>query len=108
VANHRDSRVLVVPLGKSTSEIGAHGHHEIPYKLGVYWYGLKGGQKLPPNYVGFRFDGRLQSIHHVETSKTFPVLGGISTGKDSLGPRRAAHPRACDLSREGRALRQVV
>lgn len=71
VANHRDSRVLVVPLGKSASEIGAHHYHEIPYKLGVYWYGMKGGQKLPPNYVGFRFDGKLQSIHHVDASQHF-------------------------------------
>ena len=71
VANHRDSRVLVVPLGKGVSEVGNHHYHEVPYKLGVYWYGLKGGQKLPPNYVAFRFDGRLQSIHHVDASQPF-------------------------------------
>jgi hypothetical protein len=87
VANHRDSRVLVVPLGKNTSEIGAHGHHEIPYELGVYWYGLKGGPKLPPNYVGFRFDGRLQSIHHVEASKTFVrFLEEYPQAKTDWGP----------------------
>lgn len=32
VANHRDSRVLVVPLGQSVSEIGER-FHEIPHKL---------------------------------------------------------------------------
>jgi hypothetical protein len=74
VANHRDSRVMVVALGKSMSEIGIH-HHEIPYKRGVYWYGLKSG--LPPNYVAFRFDGRLQSIHHVERSQVFTRISDV-------------------------------
>jgi hypothetical protein len=83
VASHRDSRVFVVPLGKDVSEIGIP-FHRIPYEEGIYWYGLNGGPKVPPNYVGFRFDGRLQSIHHVEESKVFERISEIypKTTKD--------------------------
>jgi hypothetical protein len=70
VGSHRDSRVYVVPLSKGLSEINVH-LHRIPYERNLYWYGLTGGPKMPPNYVGFRFDGKLQSIHHVEESTPF-------------------------------------
>jgi hypothetical protein len=79
VGSHRDSRVFVVPLGKGTSEIGVP-FHRIPYEEGIYWYGLTGGPKVPPNYVGFRFDGRLQSIHHVEESQVFGRMSEIYPG----------------------------
>jgi hypothetical protein len=76
VASHRDSRVYVVPLGKAVSEIGIP-FHRIPYQEGIYWYGLSGGPKVPPNYVAFRFDGQLQSIHHVEESLVFERMSDI-------------------------------
>jgi hypothetical protein len=66
----RDNRVYVVPLSKKMSEIGTP-FHRIPYERHVYWYGLRSGPKIPPTYVGFRFDGRLQSIHYVEKSQPF-------------------------------------
>lgn len=58
--------------------------------------GRGGWPKIPPNYMGFRYDGRLQSIHHVddytigtEMSEFFP--GVPPTGWDphyvlTLGP----------------------
>src|SRR5207244_2159624 len=49
VGSHRDSRVFVVPLGKGMSEIGVP-FHRIPYELGIYWYGLTRGPKVPLNY----------------------------------------------------------
>jgi hypothetical protein len=32
-------------------------------------YGVRGWPKEPPNYLGFRYNGRLQSIHHIESAK---------------------------------------
>jgi hypothetical protein len=32
-------------------------------------YGVRGWPKEPPNYIGFRYNGQLQSIHHVESAK---------------------------------------
>jgi hypothetical protein len=69
VGNHRDTRAYVVPLSTRVSEVGVP-YNRIPYELGVYWYGTD-GPKLPPNFVAFRFGGRLQSIHHVERSEHF-------------------------------------
>lgn len=30
-------------------------------------FGINGWPKEPPNYIGFRYEGRLQSIHHIES-----------------------------------------
>ena len=30
-------------------------------------FGIKGWPKEPPNYIGFRYGGRLQSIYHIES-----------------------------------------
>ncbi len=32
-----------------------------------HWYAQKGWPLEPPNYLAFRYDGKLQSIHHVES-----------------------------------------
>lgn len=53
-----------------------------PTALVVCW----GGWPLdPPNYLAFRYDSRLQTIHHVERWEVvddleplFPELGGVS------------------------------
>jgi hypothetical protein len=37
-------------------------------------FGRDGWPKQPPNYIGFRYDGRLQSIHHVKSSKVVDDL----------------------------------
>lgn len=34
--------------------------------------GGNGWPKLPPNYIGFRYDGKLQSIHHVDKYMVVP------------------------------------
>lgn len=38
--------------------------------------GLNGWPKEPPNYIAFRYDGKLQSIHHIETVE---VVTNMST-----------------------------
>jgi hypothetical protein len=32
-------------------------------------YGVRGWPKEPPNYIGFRYNGRLQTIHHIESAE---------------------------------------
>lgn len=67
--------------------------------------GRGGWPKIPPNYMGFRYDGRLQSIHHVDdyaiaTEMSQHLPGVPATGWDphyvlTLGPpiRPAAEVR---------------
>ncbi len=71
VQSHRDSRVHVVALGSGISELGIP-FNRVPYERGVYWYGDgRPWPKEPPVYFGFRFGGRLQSIHHVDQAQQF-------------------------------------
>lgn len=39
-------------------------------KRGIYFYpAIKGWPQEPPNYIAFRYQGKLQTIHHVDNSK---------------------------------------
>lgn len=61
----RSNMVYVVSVGPG----GSWGldYREVVVKDARYFYGTEGGGwPEPPNYVAFRYDGRLQSIHHVE------------------------------------------
>jgi hypothetical protein len=60
--------VYVVALGAGTPEWSGISWRDIVNVKHRYfhWY-AKGGWPLePPNYLAFRYDGKLQSIHHVE------------------------------------------
>jgi hypothetical protein len=60
--------VYVVALGAGTPEWSGISWRDIVNAKHRYfhWY-AKGGWPLePPNYLAFRYDGKLQSIHHVE------------------------------------------
>ena len=77
VQSHRDSRVLVVALSSNLCEIGIP-YNRVPYERDVYWYGGKSPwPKEPPKYFGFRFGGRLQSIHHVDDSRPFGAFRDV-------------------------------
>ena len=74
VQSHRDSRVLVVSLTSGVSEIGIP-YNRIPYERNCYWYPDRSPwPKEPPKYFGFRFGGRLQSIHHVDEAQPYAVF----------------------------------
>jgi hypothetical protein len=45
--------------------------------------GTGGWPKIPPNYMGFRSDGRLQAIHHVDDYMISGDIGEIFTGVPS-------------------------
>lgn len=64
--NSRSNLVYVVSLS-SGSEWGVSAR-DVVNKRRRYFYpvGGKGRWPDPPNYIAFRYDGRLQTIHHVE------------------------------------------
>lgn len=70
--------VYVVSLGASPMVGGrAHTWIDVVEKDGCYFHPIqKGWPTQPPNYIGFRYRGRLQSVHHVEK---FEVVRDLST-----------------------------
>lgn len=69
VADMRDTNsnsVLVVSL--NASRWGDHTFISLVENLGRYFFPANGKNwpKMPPNYIAFRYWGKLQSIHHVD------------------------------------------
>ncbi len=60
--------VFVVSLGHQRPEGWDYDFLEVVTKLGRYFFPADGKNwpKVPPNYIAFRYGGRLQSIHHVD------------------------------------------
>ncbi len=60
--------VYVVSLGSGKPERASVSWIDIVYKNNRYFHpvGGQGWPKEPPNYIAFRFAGKLQSIHHIE------------------------------------------
>jgi hypothetical protein len=61
--------VYVVSLGKKIEDTGM-SFRDVVVDHGTYFCPVGGGSggwpKEPPNYLGFRFDGKLQEVRHVE------------------------------------------
>lgn len=68
--------VYVVALGSGTKKGWGIPWIDIVEKKRRYFHrmGERGWPKEPPNYIGFRYHGRLQSIHHVEEYKVTTEL----------------------------------
>lgn len=65
-----DNSVYVVSLGlDAISEGSGYTWIDVVEKDGRYFHpmGGAGWPVQPPNYIGFRYHGRLQSIHHIES-----------------------------------------
>ena len=64
------NRVYVVTLGKGVADKSNVLWKDIVNKHSKYFHpigGKKGGWPIePPNYIAFRYDGKLQSIHHID------------------------------------------
>lgn len=64
--------VYVVSLGAGTPSGWKVSWKEIVEKHRAYFHVIgKTWPKVAPNYIAFRYGGRLQSIHHVEAFETF-------------------------------------
>lgn len=68
----RSNLVYVVSLGGDTPSGWSLGWRDIVRTRHRYFHPVQGGGwPDPPNYLGLRYDGRLQSIHHVDASEVF-------------------------------------
>ena len=62
------NEVYVVSLSNATFGGGPTTFIEVVEKFSRYFHPVGSGWPVsPPNYMGFRWDGRLQSIHHVDS-----------------------------------------
>jgi hypothetical protein len=87
--------VYVVSLGTGHPKRWELSWIDIVEKYRRYFYPF--GSKswpTPPNYIGFRYGGRLQSIHHIEKFEVVPdlrkVFSGAKRGED-WGPMYLFH-----------------
>lgn len=65
----RSNLVYVLSLG--AGGVWGLDFKEVVCKHHRYFYPAKGHWPPPPNYLAFRYDGRLQSIHHVDGTQIF-------------------------------------
>jgi len=73
-----DNSAFVVSLGiQSMVEGGKHTWIDVVEKDGSYFHPVGNGWPVqPPNYVAFRYYGKLQSVHHIDS---FEVIDDLST-----------------------------
>jgi len=96
--NQESNIVYCVVLARGTPSWSKISWKDVVNVKGRYFHpaGIKGWPKEPPNYMGFRYDGKLHSIHHVDSWKIVDELHQeipeIDPGKDvphyiyTLGP----------------------
>lgn len=60
----RSNMVYLVSVGPGSA--WGLGFREVVEKWQRYFYPVEGHWPSPPNYIAFRYDGKLQSIHHVD------------------------------------------
>lgn len=67
--NNESNMVYVVSLGSGEAVDSGLTWIDIVQKKGLYFHpmGGKGWPKEPPNYIAFRYYGKLQSIHHIDS-----------------------------------------
>ena len=72
-----DNNVFVVSLGRNPMNKGkTHTWIDVVEKDGCYFHPIDNGWPVqPPNYVGFRYRGRLQSVHHI---KSFEIVENLA------------------------------
>jgi hypothetical protein len=89
--------VYVVSLGSGTPDKWTISWQDIVNKHSKYFHpvgGSKGGWPAePPNYIAFRYNGKLQSIHHIDKYEVFtdPTLHFPSAPKGMWGPHYLYH-----------------
>lgn len=64
-----DNKVFVVSLGRQPMVKGKkHTWIDVVERDGCYFHPVGNGWPVqPPNYIGFRYNGKLQSVHHIDS-----------------------------------------
>jgi hypothetical protein len=89
--------VYVVSLGSGTPDKWTISWQDIVNKHSKYFHpvgGSKGGwPSEPPNYIAFRYNGKLQSIHHIDEYEVFtdPTIHFSSIPKGNWEPHYLYH-----------------
>jgi len=76
-----DNTVYVVSLGLDAMvEGGRHTWIDVVEKDGCYFHpmGVGGWPVQPPNYIGFRYHGKLQSVHHIDSYQVTEDLSALN------------------------------
>lgn len=78
--NLESNIVFVVAISSGTNRGWKISWIDIVEKLHRYFHaaGINGWPKEPPNYIGFRYKGILQSIHHIEGYEVVTDLHKVS------------------------------
>lgn len=64
--------VWVVSLGVGYASFSPLNFRQIVKEKKLYFHPIGGSyRKEPPNYIAFRFDGKLQAVHHVDSYEVF-------------------------------------
>lgn len=68
--------VYVVAIGNTMPKGWRISFIDVIEKRSLYFHrmGINGWPKEPPNYIAFRYHGKLQSIHHIESYKVVKEL----------------------------------
>lgn len=74
MTNIRDNVVYSVVLSKKEISPG-YTFKDVVLKDNSYFHSFGSQPRIPPNYFGFRYDGELKSIHHVESTEVINDLG---------------------------------
>ena len=86
--NQESNWVFVVSLSHEFPNNGEISFIDVVEKKRKYFHpiGYRGFPKEPPNYIAFRYNGRLQSIHHIEgyevTSNLHEKISEIKNKKE--------------------------
>ena len=76
--NNESNLVYVVSIGSGFPEGGEISWRDIVEKKKIYFHPVGNGwPKEPPNYIAFRYDGQLQSIHHIDSYLVSTDAGDI-------------------------------
>jgi hypothetical protein len=84
--NQMSNMVFVVSIGSGTPKWSQLSWQDMITKRRRYFNPVGNGwPKEPPNYIGFRYGGRLQSIHHIERWK---ITTDVHEDMPELNPGR--------------------
>jgi hypothetical protein len=98
-----DNNVYVVSVGSNPIRNGSdYTWIDVVESERVYFHplGVSGWPAVPPNYIGFRYRGRLQSVHHISGFEVVQDLSAVdprwpTTNEDHflyrLGPPMRPH-----------------
>jgi hypothetical protein len=91
--NVQSNLVYVVSLSRKSLWPGT-SFIDVVEKHGKYFHPVGGPGRwptVPPNYIGFRYDGELKSIHHIEVAVVTKDLADTVPGKLAACPQADPH-----------------